>query len=120
MTFPIYISAPDKILLYNWIFSCVLDMILSWNHFSLCVQLLQAPRSCPTVSPQKGMHFHVVWAVVGLEITTVSFIPTSHSPTYAKTTIPHTLHDHWYLPVLHLAMPHHTLPWCATSCPGSR
>src|SRR5260221_1881400 len=31
-----HISAPDKILLYNWVFSCALDMVLSWNHFSQC------------------------------------------------------------------------------------
>ena len=77
------------------------------------VQPSQAPRLCPAVSPQKGMHFHAAQAVVGLEIATVSFIPMPHSPTYAKTTIPHTLHDHC-IPAS--AIPCHTTPHLAMVC----
>ncbi len=95
-------------------FNCQQGCLFTFVFGDVTVQPLQAPRSYPAASPQKGMHFHVAQAVVGLEITTVSFIPTPHSPTYAKPTIPHTLHDHC-IP----AMPHHALPWCAASYPGS-
>ena len=77
-------------------FNCQRGQLLTFVFGDVAVQTSQAPRSCPAVSPQKGMHFHVAWAVVGLEIVTVSYRASSLrlAPQPTLKTFPRSMRSH--------------------------
>src|SRR5258707_11255591 len=86
--------------------------VVNFRFGDVAVQTSQVPRSCPAVSPQKGMHFHVAWAVVGLEIVTVSYCASSLclAPQPTLKTFPHSMRSYARFSVPnHFQLKHHML-----------